>query len=130
MKLVRQQHENGCVPACIAMIAGFSYSEVTKLFYSNHNWNKRGSSIPILFKTLSKLGFIGKSVSVKNLHRLRTNAILIIKRIEYGSGCHAVVWDFKKQKVWDPYPSKRRIPKRHFPLSSYQKHLIGVIEVR
>lgn len=132
LRLVRQEHENGCVPASIAILAGLSYSEGIKLFWSKKNWNKKGCSYRTLINGLKRSGLKFKERKVCLLSKLRSNAILVIKHSHpaFAGAMHAVVWDFENQKIIDPYPRQDRSLKRKLLFKSYEKSLIEVIEVR
>jgi hypothetical protein len=132
LRLVRQRHENGCVPASIAILAGLSYSKALKLFWSKKDWLKRGTSYRMLLNGLIRAGLKVKPRKACSLSKLRSNAMLIIQHSHpaFGGAMHAVAWDYKNQIVLDPYPNKRRAIKRKFPLKSYEKSLIMIIEVR
>lgn len=132
MKLVRQLHESGCVPASIAMIAGISYSEALTYFHPRHNWEKQGSNLPRIQKILDKLGYATIVTGKRDLTKLKTNALITISHEAYGPpphNHHALVWDCRKQRVLDPYPAKWREMKRHLPQQEYHRTLIEIIEV-
>lgn len=132
MKLVMQRFENSCVPACIAMVSGLSHAQAIKLFAYNHNWGKMGSDIPTLMKHLTNLGCKPQLCQPFNIKRLRCNAILGLAHPAYGPhgwNRHVVVWDYKAQKVLDPYPCSWRPMKRALPLFEYQNSLIEIIKI-
>jgi hypothetical protein len=56
MKLVRQVDKYGCGPACLAMLAGWSYAEAVKL-WPTANFRKAGISRISLDRALARLGF-------------------------------------------------------------------------
>lgn len=54
--LVRQEHPEGCMLACLAMICGKTYQEV-RAYFERDDPNEHGLSIYPLFEYLSREGF-------------------------------------------------------------------------
>jgi hypothetical protein len=132
MKRIVQQHTNGCVPACIAMLSGVSYLQAVRIVYPHRlSGNPLGAYYDDVIRAIKAVGlrFYTRSRIIP-FEQLRHNALITIDHPIYGeTDHHAVIWDKEAQRIIDPYPKPGRKPGRHLPQSSYQKHAIEMIEV-
>lgn len=130
---VKQQHENGCVPACIAMLTGFSYEESLRIVYpwkKTKKWDHYGVRYEHMLRALKNIGFKYKECDVFPFSKICSNAIIIVEHSAYGpigQRSHVVVWDYAQQRVLDPYVGKGL--KKHLCNNSYEKSCISIIEV-
>lgn len=136
LRRIQQVHENGCVPACVAMLTGLSYIQSCRIVHPyRRNWDRYGSTPENVNASLKRAGFKIRQRNVKkiiNFSQLKRNALVVLAHEAYGPpghNLHAVVWDVQRQKILDPYPSPQRHLKRHLPLKSYQKSTIKITEV-
>ena len=138
MKRVRQQHESGCVPACIAMLADISYASSIRLFEklkigSHKSFTVWGTTHKQMLKGMQYAGLNPFDRQRKtSLAKLKHNAILVIEHEVYGEPherTHAVVWDVKKQRVLDPYVGRGSL-KRHLSTKIYEESLLYIVESR
>lgn len=136
MKLVKQKHECGCVPACLSMLTEISYEKCLKLFYptrKDKRWETLGVHDDVILGTLIKLNIKHKLIyGSEPLSKLEGNAILAVSHPAYGpeeDRGHVVVWDFEKQKVLDPYPDKNRELKRSLKKETYEKSIEYIIKI-
>jgi ABC-type bacteriocin/lantibiotic exporter with double-glycine peptidase domain len=136
LKLVKQKHVNGCVPACIATLLGTSYEIGLKIVHprrKTRRWNYVGTTYQSMVIALERLGLKCYKKKITSLSKLRYHCILIIAHPAYGppEECrHAVVWDAERKKVLDPYPSNKRAMSRQLPISSYEKSVVYVVEIK
>lgn len=128
MKLIRQKHKNGCVPACAAILAEVSYTEALS-YFNDRDWSHQGTGLHEIVEAIENMGLNCKLKKgrVKSFSHLKTNSLLIVGT-EMGS--HAIVWDASKKKILDPYPAKNRILKKKYPIKIYEQHLIAVFEIK
>jgi len=136
-KLVRQQHNNGCVPAAIATITGIPYQDALKAVYHAKRpkeWDHHGTKHKDMLRALDRLGLkYRERYYLVPFSQLRSNAIIIVEHSIYGPPghrSHVVVWDYEQQRILDPYPSPTRHMKRHLPQTSYQKAAQFIIDVK
>jgi hypothetical protein len=110
IKLVKQDDEKGCSAACIAMILGKSYQEITERLYTN--FARTGLSHKVAREFITDFGFqaITKEVwcfhttELINLEMIKPFApvhLLEIKVWPDHSTWHALVMD-QKGKLFDP----------------------------
>lgn len=115
MRLVKQRNENGCGVACVAMIAGVTYSQARALMFG-----ERAGGYTDTAQLREALGALGIQTAPKLVlfkseapQDLPFNAILKTNR--RTKDWHWVVWDCRRQKVLDP----RTPPYRRYRHSSY-----------
>ena len=134
MKRVMQLHSNGCVPATIAMLTGFSYLRSMRLIYpwkKTSAWEKHGTRHQDMLDALQRIGFRIRERKPINFPKLHGNAIIVVEHPIYGPPnhrSHVVVWDYEQQRILDPYVGFDI--KRHLRISEYQKAAYSIIEVR
>lgn len=134
LTLVRQRHINSCVPACLATLTSLPYKKSLKVVYpwkKTKRWDHYGTDYKDILRALKRLGLKYKERGHTLFTKLRVNAIVIIEHPAYGppeARSHAVVWDYKRQRILDPDVGKGI--KRHLPQASYQKSAVLIIEVR
>ena len=121
-----QSHENGCLPACIAMLLGVSYIKGVRVVHPYRTTKSHLGTYP------ERLSSVLKRAKLKFRKRrlipfkeLKHNALIVINT----GYLHAVVWDYEAQRILDPYPSPKRKVKRHFTLDAYQKMATYVFEI-
>lgn len=103
MRRVRQLDDNGCGIACVAMIAGITYTEARKQMFGNKPLTYTKSKE--LQKALRRHGIridgrlrpLGK----RNYKTLARPAILKVRWTKSGP-FHWVVWDIRRRRVLDP----------------------------
>lgn len=102
LKLIKQRHKNGCVPASIAMLAGLTYKQILKFFSPNKNWSKRGTKVSRAIEIIQKLGLKTKNRKICNLSKLKHNALLVIRWYNQDpkDASHAIVWDAETKLSW------------------------------
>jgi hypothetical protein len=103
---VIQLDEEGCGPACVAMIAGISYEEACRSVYAGRT--PRGTSNTDLRKALATYGIkLGPRISLegKRLRELQKNGIMRVSVEDVSTHKrwpHWIVWDAKAQAMLDP----------------------------
>lgn len=120
LKLVRQQHLDGCGVACFATIRGISYQEAMGVLHPEG----RGASTSneALIDVLQETGF---DVDVRirpDIRTLRTAVLVTRYRIGPEMFMHAVVWDANAQRVLDPFEDR--------PFEEYQTGLCLAFELK
>lgn len=129
MRRVRQLHHNGCVPACIATLAGLTYGQACALFSKPYSaWKRWGTSEARTLEALDRAGL---------RHRRRVtlpddnaSILTVDERASCGrwEGLHAVVWDPRRQRVLDPFVGREGM-RRHLPVKAYLSAVTDIIEV-
>jgi hypothetical protein len=135
LTLIRQQHNNGCVPACLATLTGLPYKKALKIVYpwkKTKRWDYYGTDYQDILRALGRVGLKYKERDPVPFTKLHTNAIVIVEHPASGppgERSHAVVWDYQQQRILDPNVGNWGM-KRHLPQASYQKSVTSIIEVR
>lgn len=135
MFLVRQQHQNSCVPACIATLTGLPYNKALRLVYrwkKTKRWDHYGTKHEDTLRAIKRAGFRYKERKPISFSKLRTSAIIVVENDVYGPPgyqSHVVVWDYEQQRVLDPYVGKGML-KRHLLQRIYEKSATIIIEIR
>ena len=136
LSLVRQQHNNSCVPAALATISGVTYKTALKVVYpwkKNKGWDNYGTKHNDMLRAIKRLGFRYKERDPVSFSKLRFNAIIIVEHPVYGPHGrrnHAVVWDCEQQRILDPYVHADGVLKRHLLRRTYEKAAFAIIEIR
>lgn len=136
LQYVKQEHRNGCIFACLAMLSGKSYREVIRILYPdiwvpeddlvycgqmdqyyvpNVVTKDVGNTIACLLEQLGCKVRESKTREIKRLGQRSRNSILIIRWAcdeRYASEhnpwmCHAVVCDAAQKMILDPGRSCR-----------------------
>jgi hypothetical protein len=134
MKLIRvkQEHKNGCAPACIATLTGLSYKEALRAIYpwkKIKRWDYYGTRFSHILRALKKIGIKYKKRKPTLFSNIHFNSIILTDHPIYG-GYHVVVWDCMQQIILDPYVGYHRNGlKKHLPRKSYEKYCLSIIEV-
>ena len=106
MRTVRQEGENDCGVACVAMLADVTYAEAAAVIYPN------GRSKLTKTKDLHRaLKILGKkplterrqALGSKALTDLPHSALIFVEMDDGNASKHWVVWDAQARKVRDPY---------------------------
>jgi hypothetical protein len=129
LNLIKQNHKNSCVPACIATIKNLSYSDSLKAVHpkrKSERWNTNGTHYNQIYYSLKRMKISFRKRKVISLHKLRNNAIVITKGLFRPDRCHAVVWDVDRQRILDPDPESPSFSVSNF----YQKFIVNIIEIR
>lgn len=106
MRTIRQEDENGCGVACVAMLAGVTYSEARTIVYPNGR--AKLTNTKILRAALLQLGRkplseTRISLRSKTLDDLDRDALIFVKMGKKGKGNgHWIVWDNAARKERDP----------------------------
>jgi hypothetical protein len=113
MRYIRQKHLYACFPACLAMVSGISYEFACKIVdgrKTKRTWEFSGAEWQQTDSSYRKAGLnsrMYKNVdlkSIKELRKLKNDAILFIHSPLDEEWGHAVVWNSKKQVIYDPSP--------------------------
>jgi ABC-type bacteriocin/lantibiotic exporter with double-glycine peptidase domain len=126
MKRVEQQDQNGCGTACVAIIAGVSYSEAQR------RTRTRGSTTAKqLRKALRSYGFDLRekmSLKEKTYSDLKQSGLLLARISRIGrdeTWDHWMVWDGHSQAIIDPsrmpISSRRTRLNAFFPVARRQR---------
>jgi ABC-type bacteriocin/lantibiotic exporter with double-glycine peptidase domain len=111
MRYIRQKHLYACFPACLAMVSGISYEyacEIVDGRKTKRTWNLSGASWNQVDSAYKKVNLYHRRYdnvdlrSIKELRQLNYNAILMISDHKDKDWGHAVVWNHKKQVIFDP----------------------------
>jgi len=104
MKFVKQKHKDGCAIASLAMVTGLSYDKVLHKVHPNYLKYKCASvKIKNLSKLLCKFNINNELIVPINFKKLDTSALVIlISSLTGQKENHLVVWNYKKQKIYDP----------------------------
>lgn len=106
MRTIKQEDDNGCGVAAVAMLAGVTYGEARAIIYPTGR--SRLTKTKDLHKALRKLGRKPQSdrriaFGAKTLGELDGDAMVFVKMGKRGKGNgHWVVWDHAARKVRDP----------------------------
>jgi hypothetical protein len=124
MKLIKQKRNDDCGVACLAMVAGISY---TKAMWLLHPWRlpftnaqTKNKHFQVAFAKL-KLNFFCSTDGSIDIKSLRNKALLIIGNSD--NTYHGVVWDPERGVVLDPVGWEQ-------PVDYYQENLYQVVEFR
>ena len=106
MRLIWQQDPSGCGVACVAMVAGISYTQAKRVLFPDITGGQKNFALNAyqLRDGLRSLGFqVGnKFVRVpKDIRELKFAAVLKANDQENGLW-HAVVWDPRRLLILDP----------------------------
>ena len=104
-KHVRQEHQAGCMLACIAMVTGKTYKEIQKIaevfldLPDSHDWDTRGIGNTEMMEILMSQGFEGDFypcdvpekykadsvaiVAVPSITRMRVLHVVVVERVDY-----------------------------------------------
>lgn len=108
MKRIEQVDELGCGIACIAMLAGVSYSHARKTMFGQKE--VESTYTRHLRKALRKYGLLSASrlrpLKTKTYHDLPHDAILKANVKNNGKEWHWLVWDASAKRPLDPYRSR------------------------
>lgn len=102
MKLIQQLHENGCGPACLAMVAGLTYYDCTYILRPDDGeWKKvKGTKWHELLLALKHLNIkYRRKRGQKGLFDCKT-AIVGVSWKKGTANWHFVVWH--NNKIYDP----------------------------
>ena len=110
MKTVRQEDENDCGVACVAMLTGASYAEVREALYPAGRVRKlKTAELCAALKAFGRKPAEGRRqpFSGKELKDLTADALVFVTLHNNGTeNRHWIVWDFKAQKPRDPFHPK------------------------
>lgn len=110
MKTVRQKDENDCGVACVAMLTGAPYAEVSDALYPTGRVRKLKTA-----ELCAALTAFGRKPAKnrrqpfgrKQLKDLTADALVFVTLYDNGTeNRHWIVWDFEAQKPRDPYRGK------------------------
>lgn len=108
MKLCTQQHPNGCVVACLAMVTGIPYKTLVQRFFKPADLEKKGVTQVHLVNILHTLNYYTRSTSAiplktgRGVNRGCGNYILLVPSLNIVNGSHAIVYDGNTNRVLDP----------------------------
>lgn len=106
MRRIQQQDVMGCGVACVAMLAGQSYSTIRDLMYPNRPDTVPGTNGKQLRDALARYGCRTlKLVRFKKgatYQSLTFDAVLRVGFTNRNDGGHWVVWDSERRRVLDP----------------------------
>lgn len=111
MKLVKQKTPTDCGVACLAMLAGISWTEARNALFPDQRKRDFGiKSTEIMRTKLKEFGIVTSErfVHCKYPERLPMDAILQCNR-QPNRDTHWVVWDAHRNKILDPDPTTRRL---------------------
>ena len=121
MKLVKQIDKTGCGIACVAMLAGITYSTVRRLMFPDPKTREFYTSTNDVRVALKQLGFdvANRLVPIRRnqLPPITENAIIKMNLKPNTGAWHWAVWDAERRRLLDP----RRPPYRR---RRYVSHLI------
>ena len=111
MKTIKQKEENDCGVACVAMLAGVSYTKAHDTLFSSGR--SRLTKTKDLHAALFKLGRrpIGtrrQPFGSQTLRDLKTDALVFVELANGNDSKHWVVWDVSARKLRDPYHTTYR----------------------
>jgi hypothetical protein len=112
------------------MLSGVSYIQAVRIVYPHRlHGNPMGACYDDVIRAIKAVGlrFYTRSRIIP-FEQLKHNALITIDHPIY-QGHHAVIWDYKAQRIIDPYPKANRKPGKHLPQSSYQQYCVEIIEV-
>lgn len=127
LKRIKQLHENGCLSASIAMLKGVSYLQGVRIVHPYRTTKSHLGIYPERLPSVLKRARLKfrKRRSVP-FEELKHDALIIIDMHPY---LHVVVWDYRAQRILDPYPSSVRDVKRHFSIKTYQRLAVEIYEI-
>lgn len=120
IKLVKQEHKYGCVPACLAMILGWDYSKALAEFHND--FTERGTTSKYAKEIICGHGY---SVVEKHSSSFRDHSqhnrrmlepfapihlVTLQEYVDCPDNTHAVVMD-AEGKLYDPQGTETRIHK-------------------
>jgi ABC-type bacteriocin/lantibiotic exporter with double-glycine peptidase domain len=106
MRLVYQNGEEGCGIACVAIITNASYKEIKNKLPKY--WESKGTTKEQMLRGLHCYGIETskpKSIGKKDYKKFEFDAVLLGY---LDDEMHWTVWDSKREKLLDPYRSKRK----------------------
>lgn len=119
MKLVEQDHIDGCGVACFAMLTGRTYKEAREVL---HPGGGSYTANEALVEALQAHGYaIETRFMLPTIRDLHTSLLVVRYRIGGGMFMHSVVWDAEQQKVLDPFDER--------PFEEYENGLCLAFEI-
>jgi ABC-type bacteriocin/lantibiotic exporter with double-glycine peptidase domain len=113
MRYIKQKHLYACFPACLAMVANISYDRACRIVdgrKTKRTWENSGVEWKQIDSSYKKAQLYYRKYenvdlkSIKELRQLKNDAILMIHSPHDKEWGHAVVWNNKKQVIFDPSP--------------------------
>lgn len=98
-KLINQRYRHDCSIACIAMFVGKSYDDIKDKYFPTRDFN---------FRTILNIEFeaimydMGIQIKEDEGFDSMVDSIVILASLNDIGKYHAVYWDSKDQKVYDP----------------------------
>ena len=110
MKTVRQEDENDCGVACVAMLTGADYAEVRNALYPLGRVRKlKTAELCAALKAFGRkpVGDRRRPFGAKTLQELPSDALVFVTLHNNGAEHrHWIVWDATAKKPRDPYRPK------------------------
>ena len=107
MKHIIQKHKNGCAIAALSMLTGVGYNRVFKIVNPKRKTREEydGTSAHQVYAALLDLNVKHNiTYGKRELLSIKNNAFICV-RIK-GGGYHAVAWNAKNKRIFDPNPTK------------------------
>lgn len=114
MKLVKQKTKTDCGVACLAVLAGISWSSARNALFDDQRKDNFGTDTQQMRAALKKFGIITSKRLVrcknpsKNPDRLTKDALLHTNKLADGHS-HWAVWDAQRMEILDPYYKRTRV---------------------
>jgi len=99
IEFVEQRHKTDCGVACLAMLCGYMYEEMSSIISSLDKRKKGGMYPEDVLEILEVLGHY--QLECKNLPK-RGNALVAIQWKDPKLSGHYVVWNSKRKQFLDP----------------------------
>lgn len=135
MKRISQRYSSDCFPTCVAIVSGLSHKKALKLVHPRAKQRRNpvngrkvyyGSNFVHKITALAKLNYRIKYHGKKprSFNRFKNPTFIQIKWKTRTKHCHAIVWDPKTKKIYDPGYKKA------LPYKLYRKNFQYALEVR
>jgi ABC-type bacteriocin/lantibiotic exporter with double-glycine peptidase domain len=109
MRLVRQRTDTDCGVACLAMLAGIPWAQARHALFDRAPTKSFATNTQQMRAALLEFGIVTslRLFTCKNPLQLKRDALLRTN-VKTNGDSHWAVWDFKRQRVLDPYYKRTR----------------------
>lgn len=124
LRMVEQQHTNGCFIACLAMLTGKTYRQAFSLIHPDKDYDSIGHYEPIglspeeSIKRMEELGLGPDPRPLRNLVNLRRTALIMIRWKYSPTLLHGIVFDASTKQLLNPNGSIRPLSSRMHSIQS------------
>ena len=106
IKLIKQEHVNGCLIAVIAMMAGKTYDQIFQKLYNKpassvDNWDMRGINFKHYEKVIAKFGIELNETKAQVFRDLHKPTFAVI-HWRGSSMAHGIIYDPYNKLILDP----------------------------